>query len=155
MTIAGRRSPKAYREETEAQAQRFAVLERDEFSCRFEIAVTGLLENETHRDGSRILEWDGDVAWSRCGSSKDLQTAHVFRRWKCGEHETDDGIPLKWHPLVAIAGCRTCHFRFDHHVAGVRAPADAVEDATALIEHTLATAKASLQGVAHVDLTHT
>lgn len=152
MTIAGRRKPKAYAAQTVGTLQRIEVMTRDDWRCRFEIRVD-VIPGETHHNGERVEREDG-AAWARCGNEFGLQTAHVFRRWKCGDHMTDDGIALKDHPLVAIAGCRDCHARFDKRGdPSVRAPADAVRMASTLIEHTLEAAKASLKGVARVDLT--
>lgn len=153
MTIAGRRKPRAYAAETAGTLQRIEVMNRDDWACRFERRVDGIMPGETHHEGQRVT-WEGDAAWVRCGQTYGLQTAHVFRKWKCGEHMTDDNIALKWHPLVAIAGCRDCHTRFDKRGSkDVRAPADAVEIARSLIEHTLAAAEERCKGVGRVDLT--
>lgn len=154
MTIAGRRKPKRYAEETQAQAQRFHCLERDEGRCRFEIAVE-LTPGSTHFVGERVIEWDGDVAWTRCGSTRNLQTAHIVRRWKCGNILTDDNIPIKFHPCVAIIGCYNCHTKYDSrlHRATVRMPRDAAAMARALIEHTLLAARARGEVAIDVDLT--
>lgn len=142
MRIAGRRSPKKFAADTEAQAQRFAVMERDDGRCRFELAVA-LTPGSTHFAGERVIEWDGDIAWTRCGSTDWLETAHIYRRHKLGHTMTDDGIELVHHPLVAIAGCKKHHQMFDsrQYRNEVRVPADAVRLARMLIEHTISAAR--------------
>lgn len=155
MTIAGRRKPKAYAEETQAQAQRFHCMDRDEGRCRFEVAVAGLPLGESHYGTDRIVEWDGDVAWTRCGSTERLQCAHIFRKHKLSETLTDDLIPLRYHPMVAIMGCERHHRLFDLRgdKSWLRPPADMVRCAKALIEHTHAQARERGEFIVSVDLT--
>lgn len=152
--MSGRRDPARYREQTQGQEQRLDVMARDGWACRFERAVPGLPAGSTHHEGQRIVEWAGDVAWMRCGAENGLQTCHLPRRWKCGNTLTDDGIPLKHHPLVAIAGCAECHRRYDSRLyrGEVRAPADAIAIAKRLIAHTIAAARARGEYVVDVDL---
>ena len=154
--MTGRRDPAKYADLTAFQEQRLAVMDRDGWACRFERAITGLPAGETHARGFRIAEWAGNVAWVRCGATDGLETAHLFRRAKCGLTLTDDGPPLKWHPLVAIAGCRDCHRRYDARTCRdeVRPPADAVDLARRLIRHTLAAARARGEVAIDVDLSN-
>lgn len=147
---------KALHAETQGQLQRIAVLDRSGGRCEFEIAVVGLLRGETHHEGERIVERVDDLAWVRCGSARDIETAHVVRKWKCGDIETDDGVALKWHPLVAVSGCQRHHRMFDARLyrGEVRLPADRAEAARRLILHTLAAARARGEAAVDVDLTH-
>lgn len=156
--MSGRRKPEKFRVESEGLAQRMAVFERADFQCEFERAVRGLIAGETHFENQRVVEWraDEDIAWVRCANLP-VHTAHIFRRWKCGMHPTDDGIPLKFHPLVAVAGCYEHHSQFDSRAYNdiVRVPAVLLEAARRLINHTLEQARARGEGVAEVDLSHT
>lgn len=153
--MSGRRNPAKYAEQTAFQEQRIAVMERDDYRCRFEIAVSGLPAGETHFGLERIVERAGESSWVRCGDTQGLQTAHIFRRQKLTLARTDDGIPLKFHPYVAIAGCERCHTRFDHrqHRTVVRVPPGAVRLAKMLITHTHEAARARGEYVVDVDLT--
>jgi cytochrome c553 len=55
---------------------------------------------------------------------------------------------LKYHPIVAIAGCYDCHTRYDSRQDDrVRAPELAMAKAEALINHTLAAAEARGEAV--------
>jgi len=148
------RKPRPMDSETPGQLQRAAVFERARGICEFETAVIGLIPGETHYRGYRIVEWVGEVAWLRCGWPAS-HTAHIWRRWKCGDLPTDDGPALKHHELVALAGCYQCHTRFDsrRHTDKVRPPADRVMLSKVLIEHTLAAARARGLAAAPVDLT--
>lgn len=154
MTIAGRRKPKAYAAETAFQLQRIEVMTRDDWACRFEIAIVGLPRGETHHFGQRIT-WEGDVAWVRCGATYAVQTAHLWRKHKLGKSMTDDGIELDAHPLVAICGCPRHHTMFDMRGDRdkVRPPAEAVALAKMLIAHTNAAARARGEVAIDVDLT--
>ncbi len=152
--MSGRRSPVRYAEQTQAQTQRIEVMDRDGWACRFEVAVAGLMPGETHHAGQRVI-WEGEAAWVRCGATARVQTAHLFRRHKLSETLTDDGIPLKWHPLVAVAGCDRHHRLFDMRGDRdtIRPPAVAVQAAKMLIAHTHAAARERGEFIVDVDLT--
>lgn len=145
--------------------QRADVIERSGGLCEFEIAYVGVVSGETHvhafgRPPERIVEWEPAefvpvngvsvpvprTAWARCGALAEgygSGLAHIYRRWKNGFHETDDGFPLAMHPLAVIAACGNCHRTFDARVqhGEVRVPAAALAKAKALIEHTLRQAR--------------
>lgn len=145
--ITGRRSPKSLENAALGTVQRYEVGERDDWRCAFEVALLGVMDGETHVCSERIVERDGSTVWVRCGAPMQ-DTAHVVRRWVAGMHRTDDDVPLKFHVLVAIAGCRSCHTRFDSRLdPRVRVPALAAAKAKRLIDHTLLAAEARNEAV--------
>lgn len=176
--MTGRRKPKSLETAALAGAMHAEVADRSDGRCEFERLYRGIIGGSTHVATipgprlERIVEWDAGIvdpersaarssfnAWARCGAPvRDLGAgcAHIFRRWKCGATETDDGIPLKWHPLVVLAGCADCHPKFDsrQYDDRVRPPAEAAAKAKALIEHTLAAARERGEAGVDVDLSH-
>jgi hypothetical protein len=147
MTV-GRRTPKYMENAAWATLQRQETIERSNGRCEFEVAFRGVTLGETHVRGQRIVEREHGRAWARCGAQAS-DTAHLIRRHKCGIHLTDEEIPLKFHPYVAIAGCRPCHGAFDSNLADheVRAPADRMAICKALVDHTLLAAEARCEAV--------
>ena len=72
------------------EKQRLAVRARDaKFGCRFE---------------RRLMSGK----WVPCGKKDAHDTAHLLRRWQCGEVWDD--------PRVAMLACRTCHNNYDDNV---------------------------------------
>jgi hypothetical protein len=124
--------------------QRQIIIERSGGVCEFEYAVAGLMPGSTHYGGQPIVECAGDICWVRCSETRGLAVAHLPRRWKCGIVRTDDGIPLIFHPDVAVAACWPHHAAYDSrlHRDAVRAPEWAKDKARKIIVTTLAVARA-------------
>ena len=101
----------ARRDPALASLQREKVLERDGYRCAVET-------------------WQPLIGWLVCGLEHRLETAHVFRRHKCGDAIYD--------PDVAVTACKWCRDIIDcrchpNHFGTARFPSEALDRAQACV----------------------